>query len=376
MFSFGIEHEVAFFNSSGKLADFNRTKFSDFQQIIDQLPVYPNDNLQLRIGDSGIRKKRWYIEGFERFANFEHKRLVDCIPKGIEIRTTIHNNIENTIAEITKSFNLLRNLALKFDYEPVLISFNPYSPVFSPKVSLNDYEVRYLQSHPEEQNASIYMVTYGPDINISISGMSPDEIINIGRKLTYYSPYIVPFSYSSPFTEGNLWAGLSVRTFYRTGKRPSALVFVENQEQLISSNPKLTKLARIPAEIGRIEFKAFDSCDDFSLYAGFFALLKGLILDTSLLGKATVPDAELHRFSAKYGLHCEDIFNKSQEILQAAENALGEDLDCRYLEPLKRILQTKETQADRMIQQFKQTGSIEDVLKLTYKDTTWRSILS
>lgn len=105
------------------------------------------------------------------------------------------------------------------------------------------------------------------------------------------------------------------------------------------------------------------------MYAGFFALLKGLILDTSLLGKAIVPDAELHQFSAKYGLHSDDIFKKSQEIVQAAENALGEDLDCRYLKPLKRILRTKETQADRMIQQFKQTGSIENVLKLTYKDT-------
>ena len=83
IFSFGIEHEVAFFNSSGKLADFNRTKFSDFQQIIDLLPVYPNDNLQLRIGNSGIRKKRWYIEGFERFANFEYKKLINYIPKGI-----------------------------------------------------------------------------------------------------------------------------------------------------------------------------------------------------------------------------------------------------------------------------------------------------
>lgn len=182
IFSFGIEHEVAFFNSSGKLADFNRTKFSDFQQIIDLLPVYPNDNLQLRIGNSGIRKKRWYIEGFERFANFEHKKLINYIPKGIEIRTTIHDSIKNTIVEITKSFNLLRKLALEFNYEPVLISFNPYSPVFKPKTPLNDYEVRYLQANPDEQAVSIYMVTYGPDINISIAGMSSEEIINIGQK--------------------------------------------------------------------------------------------------------------------------------------------------------------------------------------------------
>lgn len=368
MFSFGIEHEVAFLDSSGQLADFNRTKFADFQQIIDRLPVYPDDNLQLRIGDANIRKKRWYIEGFERFANFEHKKVIDCIPKGIEIRTTINNSISDTIAELTQSLNLLRKLAFESGYEPVLISFNPYSSIFKPQVPLNDYEIRYLQSHPDEQTANIYMVTYGPDLNISMTGMSSSEMIDIGQKLTHYSPYIIPFSYSSPFNEGDLWGGLSVRTFYRTGKRPATLVFIENQRQLITSTPELTKVARIPAEIGRIEFKAFDSCDDFSMYAGFLALLKGLILDTSLPGRAIVPDTELHQLSAKYGFQCEDIFNQSQEVLEAAENALGEDADCQYLQPLKEMLQTKETQASRMIQQFKQMGSIEDVLKLTYQD--------
>ena len=98
---------------------------------------------------------------------------------------------------------------------------------------------------------------------------------------------------------------------------------------------------------------------------------KGLILDTSLSGRAIVPDAELHQFSAKYGFQCEDIFNHSQEVLQAAENALREDADCQYLQPLKRMLHTKETQADRMIEKFKQLGSIEDVLKLTYQNNNF-----
>ena len=40
MFYFGIEHEVAFLNKEGKFADFSRTKFADFNQIIDLLPIY------------------------------------------------------------------------------------------------------------------------------------------------------------------------------------------------------------------------------------------------------------------------------------------------------------------------------------------------
>lgn len=57
MFYFGIEHEVAFLNSKGKFADFSCTEFAEFNQIIEQLPTYPNDSLQLCIGDAGIRKK-------------------------------------------------------------------------------------------------------------------------------------------------------------------------------------------------------------------------------------------------------------------------------------------------------------------------------
>ena len=366
MFSFGIEHEVAFLNQMEDFADFNQTKFADFNQIIDRLPVYPDDDLQLKIGDAGIRKKRWYIEGFERFANSEKQQVIDCIPKGIEIRTTINDNIASTIEELTKSFNLLRQVAINFGFEPVLTSFNPYNSTFKLATPFNDYELRYLQANPDEQTANIYMLTYGPDLNISMAGLSTEELIDIGQKLTYYSPYIIPFSYSSPFYQGDLWSGLSIRTFYRTGKRAATLVFVKNKEQLITSNPDLTRVARIPAEVGRIEFKAFDSCDDFSIYAGLLALLKGLILDKSLTGRAIVPDAALHQLSAQQGFHNQDIFHHCQEILQVAEDALGEDSDIEYLQPLKMMLQTKKTQADYMIQEFKQMGSIAKVLRQTY----------
>ena len=109
MFYFGVEHEVAFINNRGEFADFSCTKFDDFNQIIQKLPIYMDDYSQLRIGDAGIKQKRWYIEGFERFADSE--KVIDCIPKGIEIRTTIHSTIQGVIAELSNSFELLRHVA-------------------------------------------------------------------------------------------------------------------------------------------------------------------------------------------------------------------------------------------------------------------------
>ncbi len=364
MFFFGIEHEVAFLNQAGKFADFSQTKYAEFNEIVERLPTYPNDYSQLRVGDAGIKKKRWYIEGFERFADSD--KVIDCLPKGIEIRTTIHSHIQGAIDELTESFCLLREVAADYGFSPVLTSFNPYKTIFEPNPPLNDYELHLLQSYPDEHTANIYMVTYGPDLNISVANLSVEKLIDIGRKLTFYSPYIVPFSYSAPFYKGNLWEGLSVRTFVRTGQRPATLVFVEKAEQLIASIPSLTKVARIPAEVGRIEFKAFDSCDDFSLYAALLALLKGLVLDESLTGRATIPDASLHQLSARKGFENEEIFINAEKILQAAELALKDDPDINFLSPLKIILEQGETKSHILIKQYNRLNSIEEVLRQTY----------
>jgi len=366
MFCFGIEHEVAFLNHQGKFADFLNTKFANFDQIVDRLPLYPNDDSQLTVGDAGIRKKRWYIEGFERFTDSED--VTDCVVKGIEIRTTIHSTIQAAIAELTASFDLLRDVAATFGFSPILASFNPYTSVFEPQPPLNDFEIRKLQAYPDEQTAYIFMVSYGPDFNISVKNLPTEQVIDIGKKLTYYSPYIIPFSYSSPFYNGGLWEGLSIRTFIRTGKRPATLVFVETAEELIKSVPSLTKIARIPSEVGRIEFKACDSCDNFAIYAGLLALLKGLVLDKTLPGRAIIPDADLHQLSAKYGFENQHIFENATQILQAAEIALKDDPDLEFLNPLKVIFSEKRTKSHELIKLFQDLGSIEATLRQTYRN--------
>ncbi len=364
MFIFGIEHEVSFLNARGKFADFSCTEFSDLQQIVDQLPFYTNDDPHLRIGDAGIRKKRWYLEGVERFTNSGD--LIGCTPKGIEIRTTVHSTIQATIDELIASFSLLREVAAQFGFFPVLTSFNPDKSIFEFHPPLNEFEIQQLNHDPDEKTAYIFMLSYGPDFNFSVADLPIKEVIDIGQKLTYYSPYIVPFSFSSPFYQGGLWEGLSVRTFIRTGPRAATRVFVEKPEQLLQSTPLLTKLARIPEEVGRIEFKACDSCDDFSIYAGLLALLKGLALDQTLEGRAIIPDASLHQFSARFGFENAEIFGNAAKVLKAAEDALENDSDRGYLARLWSILTERKTQSHQLIESFKVLGSIEETLKQTY----------
>ncbi len=364
MFHFGIEHEVAFIDNAGKFADFSRVKFADFNQIVEKLPLYKDDYPNLRIGDAGIKQKRWYIEGFERFADSEE--VVECVPKGIEIRTTINPDIHSAITELSESFRLLKEAAAEYGFSPALISFNPHYDAFLPNPPLNEYETKRRKASPEKQTANIPMLTYGPDLNISMVGLTTEQIIDIGRKLTFYSPYIIPFSYSSPFYQSRLWEGFSVRTFVRTGKRPAAMVFLEKQEELIKSIPSLTKIARLPAEVGRIEFKAFDSCSDFSIYAALLALLKGLILDESLSGRATIPDTEKHQLSAQKGFDNEEIFMNAKQILQTVETVLKDDPDVNLLAPLKTLIEKQETPAHQLIKLYKNTNSIETTIKQAY----------
>ncbi|WOD40162.1 hypothetical protein [Nodosilinea sp. E11] len=318
-FQFGIEHEVAFLKADESFADFSNTTFADWDAIIQTLPHYPNDHLSLRSGDLGIRSKRWYVEGFERFS--PQGEFLDCIPKGIEIRTTLQGSIAGAVAELEANFDHLCRAAQPQGLKPILTSFNPQHSVYLPQPPLNAYEQTLLNRSPEEQTEVLAMVTYGPDLNLSGWHLSIPALIELGQKLTYYSPFIVPFSFSAPVAEGQLWAGLSRRTYERTGARPAVLVFVDPAtpaNQLPPpTRPSLIKPARTATEIGRIEFKAFDSCGDFALYGTLLTLLKGLILDQTLPGRAWIPDRTLHQQAALHGFAHPTIAAGAEQVLAA-----------------------------------------------------------
>ena len=362
-YRFGLEHEVAFWDQrSDAFADFSNTPFQRFADLIAQLPEYDSDYPQLRIGDAGIKRKRWYIEGYERFS--ETGELTDCMPKGIEIRTTLQPTILGAVQELRESFAQLSRVALSADLLPVLTSFNPIHQRFVPEPPLNRYEAERRKSSPEKQTAHIPMMTYGPDLNFSIRGLSTEALIQAGQKLTYYSPAIVPFSFSSPFYGQQLWSGFSIRTHLRTGQRPAAMVFVEHREDLIDSSPSLTKIARLPAEIGRIEFKACDSCGDFHLYGSLLALLKGIVLDTTLSGRAMVPDAQQHQHAAIHGFQDPTLQAQALMLLAAAERALPDERD--LLKPLWHMAQRQITPAQAMCDRWRSGTSLTNILREGY----------
>lgn len=355
-FRFGIEHEFPAVDGAGQFVDFSTASFEDLDRVIQELPAHPEDATSLRTGDLGIKAKRWYIEGFERFD--EGGTYIRTDPKGFEIRTPICDSLPAAIDNLNESIALWDDVAGKFGYSSLACALNPFRDEYVPEPPLNAWELADRDT-PEEQTAHIHMLTYGPDISFSHPGFIAAQTVDIARKLTYYSPFIVPFSFTSPFHKGEVWGGQSRRTFYRTGQRPAVLVFTEDTSLIEPTFPTLVEKARIPAEVGRIEFKAFDCVPAVGMYRALGTLLVGIALDETLPGRATVPDGDMHRLSATESFGSEEIHAGALEVLAAARAALPES-EGRYLAPLEGMLSTRMTFAQTMVRTFNKeisTGS-------------------
>ena len=361
MFRFGIEHETGLLRTDGSFADFSNTTFDELQSVVERLPEYAADYPPLHVDELGIKRKRWYVEGFERFSGLG--RYLGSDAKGIETRTVVHPTIESAVRSLREDFATLARESRISGFLPVPVSFNPFRSAFRPRPPLNGWERQHRHASPERRTATMHMATYGPDLNLSVAGMADDEMIDVARRLTFLSPYIVPFSFSSPFADGGLWGGLSRRTHGRTGRRPAVLVFLRDRRNLLRSDPSLTIAARLPAEAGRIEFKAFDTCADLDLYGSLLALLKGLVLDRGTGGRRTTPDARLHQRSSLRGFDDPELRAGAAAALDAAERALGEDPDRDRLGPLWAMLHARVTPAHTIIEAYRQGGPIGEVLR-------------
>ncbi|MGH3565420.1 MAG: glutamate-cysteine ligase family protein [Pseudonocardia sp.] len=350
-FRYGIEHECALLHTDGSFADFTDLGFDALQEIVDALPEDPADYPDLRVGDQGIKRKRWYIEGYERFD--EGGELLRCDPKGIEIRTRIHDCIDAAVAAVRVDQELFDAVAAGHGLVTTTIGFNPLRSEYPVVPPLNGWERRYRLDSPEERTAHLHMTTYGPDLNLSCASLDVSELIDIGRKLTHYSPWLVPLSFSAPFRDGAPWGGLSARTHVRTGPRPAVLVFLDAAAEQVAADPSLTQKARIPAEVGRIEFKAFDACPDVALYGELLSLLTGLVLDRTLPGRRTTPDAAAHQRAARAGLADPDIHAGTGALLDAAAAALtGRAADLARLASLRKRWEYRECPAVDMLARY------------------------
>ncbi len=343
---FGIEAEFALVHPERGFCDFTTLTYAQAQAVVDRLPDLGDEDLTR--GDLLVKVTRWYVEGDERFA--ADGTFLDCVPKGLETRTPVCASIAAAAAQLAEQTASLAAAAAVDGYRLASIGRNPWRD-YRPEPPYNDWELAMRAAHPEYAGAEAYMVGYGPDLNLSHPDWPPDRVLDVARKLTALSPGLVPFSFSSPFAGGEVVA-LSARTLLRAPRRPSARAFLPEQ------GPPPAVRARIPAEVGRIEFKAFDALVDPALYPPLLALLAGLALDRTLPDRADRPDPTAHQRAARHGFADPGTRETAIRALGAADRALAGRVEASLLAPLRDMLDRQRTPAHDLIDAYHATDQI------------------
>lgn len=346
-FRFGVEAELALIRPDGRFADFTNTRFEEVQPFIDALPHDPDPDL--RIGDAGIRVKNWYVEGDERFD--ESGRSTGLAFKGIEIRTAVFPTIGESISSLKTLWSMLERVLKARGWRYGVIGFNPCTRSYRPDYSA--WEKEFQASHIAHRLPEISTLSFGPDLNFSRRGDTPEQVLEAVRRLTHYSPYVVPFSFGSPFVGGMLWDGLSYRTYRRTGLRPAALAHLSGRH-----DHPLVRQADPPSQHLRIEFKAFDMVADDRLLSELFRLILGIsIADARHLPEgADLPDQQLHQRVARSGFEDDHVHSEATKILAIARRSLKAAGDDKGFPLLEKMLALRRTPAHPMREYFLQTG--------------------
>ena len=356
----GIEFEYLFVDpagpTAGRVRDHTNLSFGQIQPLLDDKPG--RDDPSLATGDLGIRSGYWYLEGDERFhADGTFARM---IVKGVEVRTPPRPTVSAAVSELLR---IESQLAARLDRHGLglaIVGFNPVCPAYSFDPPLNDFEVALRREDPRLDGARVSTLSCGPDINLSCSGWSVAESLDAARKLNWYGPSLVPFSFSSPFAAGGLWFGPSKRTFERAACRPAVKLFLAAPDlERTASRSHLVHPARLPGEAGRIEFKAFDAMPGVDQLTACCHLLEGVCLAPDLPGRSETPDLAAYRRAALAGFEDPQVRAAAAEVLdkaRAAQARAGNGAGVVALATLERLLDSRRTPAHDLLAGYRQTG--------------------
>ncbi len=342
---YGIEFEYLLVDAdSGRIRDFGNLDYPTLSQALARKPGL--DDPSLATGDQGIRSGYWYLEGDER--NHPDGSLADLAVKGVEIRTPPRDSLPEALALL---LDIERQLSATLDDLGLTLgiaALNPLHERYLPDPPLSPAEHQLRASDPDYAGNEIATLTFGPDLNLSFADRDWQQNLDAARKLNFYAPYLAPFTFDAPWYARQAWSGWSKRTWLRCGARPALRVYVapDNTEALAAS--PLMRPARLPAEAGRIEFKAFDSAPGQALLIACCQLLTGLCLDDSLPGRSEGPDVDLYRLAALHAFDDPQISHGAHRVLQASQSALriaGLHEAADQLAPLWRLLETRTTPA-------------------------------
>ena len=360
----GIEFEYLLVDAEGtttpgRVRDYSNLPYARIAEWLAERPG--TDDPALATGDLGIKRGYWYLEGDERFHPDGRFRTLEV--KGVEIRTPVRPTVAEAVQFLLKTERQLQARLRPHGLRLAIAGFNPERAHYTFDPPLNPWEQALRQQHRAYDGSQVSTLSFGPDINLCGPGWSAWRSLQAARKLHRCAPYIVPFSFSSPFQAGGLWAGLSRRTWARAPHRPAVKLYLGPQDvSAVQGHSALVHPARLPGESGRLEFKAFDAVLSAPLLQACGDLLVGLCLDrraevTRLGDPEDPPDIAIYRRAAVAGWRDEPIRCVAQQLLEHAARALrSHGIDDSALELLQRQLDLRRTPAEDLRAQGLRNG--------------------
>ena len=338
----GIEQEFVFKDQVSRYLDLENTDYSHFMKIIDEFPLFDGDDDVFECKSLEQQPKRCYVEGIEQHG--PDGNPIQTIPKALEIRTMPHSTVDGVVREFQSTFRQVMPIAKRYGLFPVLTSKHPYKSSFSSNL-LSRPEESAVRTREETAIAFSAMLTHGLHVNVSMSDCTYEQMEDLAHKINYYMPSFIPYSFSSPFSEGRDFKGLCSRSYSR------------------SSTRQLTGLStRQGASV--LEFRGFDACGDALLLSALLSLFRGFLLDDTLMGRSQNQDPERVKRSAMFGFDDPSIRKQGLAVLSAAKNVLGEEANT--LDHLEVLLDKNDSYAARMKRCYIETGDIMSCISNRY----------
>jgi Glutamate-cysteine ligase family 2(GCS2) len=312
---------------------------SAFETIeIGDMP--PLDGLELEPPHSKLMP--FVVEGYHLPSPEMSPR--DLLPKGIEIRTPVCSSVESCLETLRVLYERMQLALAELGFRAVSMSHHPTADRFEGPQN--------KRRHDYWQWAMQAMVTYGPDVNVSLPPRLSERLdfTELHAKVNYYAPALTALSLASPFYLGRLWeirgrVGKSIRTYRRSVIAPAIELH--------------------PHEAGRLEYKTFETTNRLEDFHAFFLLWLELLLDDGLRGRAS-DQTRIYDLGAvaRDGLLAETVSDRAAEVLDRAQGILAaHGFDPGPLEPFIRRLDTGRLPADDLIDLYERERSIPAVLQ-------------
>jgi hypothetical protein len=342
-FRFGLEAEFLLVETASFRPLWHHDlKFHLLNEALEAIPVEDFECSSFKVEPPHRKAIPYIVEGYH--VPDPDMRPIDLLPKGVEIRTPVYGSIDECLSALKTLHSRLQQGLDQLGLRAAALSFHPTEVHFQGPQN--------KRRHDFWQWAMEAMVTYGPDVNISVpEALGADlDFDDLNQKVNFYAPALTALSLASPIRAGDLWrirgrVGKSVRTYHRSATAPA--IEIHPDEQL------------------RLEFKTFEMSTSLTDYRNYFLLWLALLLDDGLKGRASDQSRiyDLGRVAC-CGMQAETVLERASEVLTRAPAVLEQwGFDCHSLGVLQQRLETGRLPADEIVATFERERAIPETLR-------------